>query len=170
MVRCTLFAVVNARWTTSNKKLLVLEPQWIKSTTRAKRLLIPPVYSLRGICAYDELQIVVTEVGQVKQTVTSFVDKGFLERTFAKRVGELLKLSKSQIRMLAGPITNHCHLEGNLFKLGWKTVPRLTDAKVHLKWPHMFYVIGEALVAFWFRHLGHFLKLGDFTNILTTLF
>jgi len=73
---------------------------------------------LRGICAYDELQIVVTEVGQVKQTVTSFVDKGFLERTFAKRVGELLKLSKSQIRMLAGPITNHCHLEGNLFKLG----------------------------------------------------
>ena len=35
-----------------------------------KRLLIPPVYSLRGIRAYDELQIVVTEVGKVKPTVT----------------------------------------------------------------------------------------------------
>jgi len=27
-------------------------------------------------------------------------------------------------------------------------VPRVTDANVHLKCPHMFYVIGEALVAF----------------------
>ena len=35
-----------------------------------KRFLIPPVYSLRGIRAYDEPQIVVTEAGQVKQTVT----------------------------------------------------------------------------------------------------
>jgi len=43
----------------------------MKSTERAKRLLILPVYSLRGIRAYDELQIVVTEVQQVKQTVTS---------------------------------------------------------------------------------------------------
>ena len=51
--------------------MLVLEPQSIKSTERAKQLLIPPVYSLRGIRAYDELQIVVTEVGQVKQTVTT---------------------------------------------------------------------------------------------------
>ena len=74
--RRKLFAVVNGRWTTSNQKLLVLEPKvvvfeprWIKSTERAKRLLIPPVYSLRGIRSYDELHIVVTEVGQVKQTV-----------------------------------------------------------------------------------------------------
>jgi len=29
-----------------------------------------PVYSFRGIRAYDELQIVVNEVGQVKQMVT----------------------------------------------------------------------------------------------------
>jgi len=29
-----------------------------------------PVYSLRGICDYDELQIVVTKVRQVKQMVT----------------------------------------------------------------------------------------------------
>ena len=50
-------------------KVVVFEPQWKKSTERAERLLIPPVYSLRGIRVYDELQIAVTEVGQVKQTV-----------------------------------------------------------------------------------------------------
>jgi len=51
-------------------KVVVLEHQWIKSTEKAKRLLIPPAYSLRGIRAYDGLQIVVTEVGQVRQTAT----------------------------------------------------------------------------------------------------
>jgi len=71
--RCTLFAAVNARWTTSNQKLLVLEPQWIQSTERAKGVLIPPVYSLRAIRTYDELQAVVTEVGQVKQMITMLV-------------------------------------------------------------------------------------------------
>jgi len=58
-------------------KVGVLEPQPIKSTERAKRLLIPPVYSLREIRAYDELQIVVTKVGQVKQTVTASVSVAF---------------------------------------------------------------------------------------------
>jgi len=47
--------------------LLVLEPLRIKGTERAKRLLVPPIYSLRGIRAYDELQIVVTEVAQVNR-------------------------------------------------------------------------------------------------------
>jgi len=53
VVRCTLFAVVNVRWTTSNQKLMVLETKWIKSTEKADRILIPPLYSLRGIRAYD---------------------------------------------------------------------------------------------------------------------
>ena len=70
MQRCMLFAVLNARRTTSNQKLLVLEPQRMKSDERAKRFLIPPVCSLRGISAYAELQIVVAEVGKLKQTVT----------------------------------------------------------------------------------------------------
>jgi len=43
------------------------------------------------------------------------VDEGFLESTFPKRVGELLDLSKSQIRMLRGLIRKLGHLEGNLF-------------------------------------------------------
>jgi len=66
--------------TTSNQKLLVLEPQRIKSTERAKRLLVPPVHSLRGILAYDELQIVVTEVVQVKQAVTSNIEEIYANR------------------------------------------------------------------------------------------
>jgi hypothetical protein len=46
------------------------------------------------------------------------MDERFLEKTFAKRVGELLDLSKSQIRMLTRLLTKHGHLEGNLFNLG----------------------------------------------------
>jgi len=46
------------------------------------------------------------------------MDKGFIERLSAKRVGELLDLSKSQIRILTGLLTKHGHLEGNLFKMG----------------------------------------------------
>ena len=68
MFRCTVLAIVNARRKASNQKLLVLEHHWIKSAEGAKRLLIPPVYSLRGISAYAKLQIV-TEDGQIKQTV-----------------------------------------------------------------------------------------------------
>jgi len=36
---------------------------------------MPPVYSLRGICAY-KLQIIVTDVGQVRHTVTVLCDQG----------------------------------------------------------------------------------------------
>jgi len=49
---------------------------------------------------------------------TLFMDKGFLERLSAKRDGQLLNLSKSQIRILTGLLTKHGHLEGNLFKMG----------------------------------------------------
>jgi len=42
-----------------------------KEYWKSKEASYPPVYSVRGIRAYDELQTVVTEVGQVKQTVTT---------------------------------------------------------------------------------------------------
>jgi len=74
-VRCSRLWMLDEQ--RANKMLLVLEPnvvvfepQWRKITERAKRLLIPPVYFLRGSCAYDELQIVNSEVGRAKQTVT----------------------------------------------------------------------------------------------------
>jgi len=75
--RCTLIAVTNARWTTNNQKLLVLEPKVVvfeplnKEYWKSKAASNSPVYSSRGIPAYAELQIVVTEVGQVKQTVAA---------------------------------------------------------------------------------------------------
>jgi len=59
-------------------KVVVLERQPIKSTERAKRPSVLTVYSLRGISAYDELQVVVNEVGQVKQTVTAPCSVTFL--------------------------------------------------------------------------------------------
>jgi len=56
-------------------KVVVLEPAGTsvnKEYWKSKATSNSPVYSLRGIHAYDELQIVVNEVGQIKQTVTSW--------------------------------------------------------------------------------------------------
>ena len=66
MFRCTLFVVVFSRWNNEQPREVVPKSQRIKSYRRAKQLLIPPAYSLRGIRAYDELQIAVTETRQVK--------------------------------------------------------------------------------------------------------
>ena len=116
--RCTLFAVVDARWTTSNQKLLVLELQWIKSTERAKRFLIPPVYCLRGIRAYDELQIVVTEVREVTQTVTTTSCKHSL---VLLRMGEIIARNMlSWLKLLIKLLL--LHLVGCLYN--WITTVR----------------------------------------------
>jgi len=45
--------------------------------------------------------------------------KGFLITPSAKKGGELLKLSRNQLRIMTGLLTVHCHLKGHLFKLGW---------------------------------------------------
>ena len=66
--------------------------------------------------------------------------KGFLKRTPAKRAGELLNLSRNQLRMMTGLLTGHCHLKGHLFKLGLVTVLCVTDANRHLKRSHTFFV------------------------------
>jgi hypothetical protein len=43
--------------------------------------------------------------------------KGFLKRPSAKRAGQLLSLSRNQLRILTGLLTGHCHLKGHLFKM-----------------------------------------------------
>jgi len=66
VVRCTLFAVVNVRWTTKFGAGTSANKEYWKSKAASNS----PVYFLRGIRAYDELRIVVTEVLQIKQTLT----------------------------------------------------------------------------------------------------
>jgi hypothetical protein len=49
--------------------------------------------------------------------------KGFRKIFSAKRTGELLRLSRNQLRVLMGMLTGFCHLEGQLFKLGLVDCP-----------------------------------------------
>jgi len=44
--------------------------------------------------------------------------KGFLKNPSVERAGELLSLSRNQLRIMTGLLTGHCHLRGQLFKLG----------------------------------------------------
>jgi len=46
-------------------------------------------------------------------------DKNFLKNPSVERAGELLSLSRNQLRIMTGLLTGHCHLRRYLFKLGW---------------------------------------------------
>ena len=52
--------------------------------------------------------------------------KGIVKRTFAKRAGLLLNLSRNQLKIMTWLPIGHCHLNGHPQKL------RLIDAKRHL--------------------------------------
>ena len=57
--------------------------------------------------------------------------KGFLKKKnpSAKKVGELLILSRNQLRILTGLLTGHCHLIGHLIKLGLVNIPEFDRCK-----------------------------------------
>jgi hypothetical protein len=70
---------------------------------------------------------------------SSSVDKGFLKKASVKKVGELLRLTTDQLRIMTGLLSGHSHLKGHLFKLGLVNSPEC-DASRHLKQPHKFFI------------------------------
>jgi hypothetical protein len=44
--------------------------------------------------------------------------KGFIPEPSARRMKDMLKLNRDQLRQVMGLFTGHCHLKGHLFKLG----------------------------------------------------
>jgi hypothetical protein len=92
--------------------------------------------------------------------------RGFLKRPSAKRAGELLSLSRNQLRILTGLFTGHCHLKGHLFKLGLVDSPECDRCKQASETASHVLCNCEALAALRFRYLGHyFMKPGDFKDI-----
>jgi hypothetical protein len=88
--------------------------------------------------------------------------KGFLKRPSAKRAGELLSLSRNQLRILTGLLTGHCHLKGHLFKLGLVNSPKCDRCKQASETASCVFCECEALAALRFRYLGcYFMKPGD---------
>ena len=57
-----------------------------------------------------------------------------------KKAGELLNLSRTQLRILTGLLTAHCYMKGHLFKLGLVNSLSVANASRHLKQPHTFFV------------------------------
>jgi hypothetical protein len=62
-----------------------------------------------------------------------YVDKSrlrdFLKKPSARKAGELLNLSRNQIRIMTGLLTGHCHLKGHLFKQGLLNSPECNRRK-----------------------------------------
>jgi hypothetical protein len=72
------------------------------------------------------------------------VDKGRLrvflkKKPLCEKVGEMLRLTRNQLRIMTGLLTEHSHLKGHLFKLGLVNSPKC-DASRHLKRPHKFFM------------------------------
>jgi len=77
----------------------------------------------------------------------------FLKNPPMRKAGELLSLSRNQLRIMKGLLTWHCHLKGYLFKLGlvnssdrWKEASK-TGSHVLCDW--------QVVAIFRFGHLGH---------------
>jgi hypothetical protein len=62
-----------------------------------------------------------------------YVDKGrvraFFKKPSVKKAGELLSLSRNQLRIMTGLLTGHCHLKGHLFKIGLVYSPECDRCK-----------------------------------------
>jgi hypothetical protein len=54
---------------------------------------------------------------------------GFLKKPTAKKAGELLNLSRNQLRTMTGLLTEHCHLKGCLFNLRLVNSPKCDGCK-----------------------------------------
>jgi len=91
---------------------------------------------------------------------------GFLTKTSAERAGELLNLSRNQVRILTGLLTRHCHLKGHLFELGLVNSPGCDRCKQASETATHILCDCEVLATLRYRHLDcRFMKPGDFEDI-----
>jgi hypothetical protein len=64
-----------------------------------------------------------------------------VSRTSARRIRELLRLNRNQLRQVTGLLTGYCHLKRQLNKLGLVNSPMVRDVTIKKKQPHKLYVI-----------------------------
>jgi hypothetical protein len=83
-----------------------------------------------------------------------------------KKGGELVNLSRNQLRIMTGLLIGHCHLKGHLFNLGLVNSLEYDRCKQASETASHILCDREALATLRFRHLGyHFIKPGDFEDI-----
>jgi hypothetical protein len=79
-------------------------------------------------------------------------DKGFLKKPSAKRAGELLSLCRNHLRILTSFLTDHCHLNGHLFKVRPVNSPQCNRCKQPSEMSSHVVCDCEALVTLRFSH------------------
>ena len=83
-----------------------------------------------------------------------------------KKAGELLNLSRNQLRLMTGLLIEYCHLKGHLLKLVLVNSHECDGCKQASEMTSHILCHCEALASLRYRHLGHhFLKTGDFEDI-----
>ena len=86
--------------------------------------------------------------------------RAFLKNPSAKRAGELLNLSRKQLRILTGPLTGHCCLKGHLFCDRCKQASEMVS--------HVLCDC-DSLATLSCRHLGcNFMKPGDSEDVFVS--
>jgi hypothetical protein len=60
--------------------------------------------------------------------------KGLIQKPSARRMKELLKLNRNQLRWVVGLFTENCHLKGHLFKLGLTDEPICKRCQENDEW------------------------------------
>jgi hypothetical protein len=93
--------------------------------------------------------------------------KGFLGgRKLNKKAGELLSLSRNQVRRMTGLLTEYCHLKGHQIKLVLVHSPKCDGCKQASEMTSHILCHCKALATLRYRHLGHhIMKPGDFEDI-----
>jgi hypothetical protein len=96
------------------------------------------------------------------------LQRRFIQKPYAKRAKELLKLNRHQLRWVAGLLTGHCHLNGHLFKLGLSNSPTCDRCQEENETATHVLCECEALADFRFRHLGqYFMEPSDYFDVPT---
>jgi hypothetical protein len=89
--------------------------------------------------------------------------KGLIRGPSAKRVRELLKMDRNQLRWVVGLLTGHCHLKGHLFKLGLSCGPTCERCREEDETATHVLCECEALAHRRLRHLGkYFMEPSDY--------
>ena len=110
-------------------------------------------------------------MGNTRSIGSPYEDKGRL-RDFlgggglSKKAGELLDLSRNQIRLITGLLTEYCHLKGHLLKLVLVNSPECDGCKQASEMASRILCHCEALATLRYRYLSHhFMKPGDSEDI-----
>jgi hypothetical protein len=92
--------------------------------------------------------------------------KGLMSDPSAKRMKDLLKLNRDQLRWTVEKFTGHCHLKGHLFKLGLTDDPTCEWGLEDDKSATRILCDCEAISYLRFRHLGqYFMEPSDYYDV-----